>query len=179
MHTFAVRDGEIERIRNTRFQCGSSQSCRTGFAGEHWTDALEVLGGDSRQVLFEGPARSATASRRFRIVQSNNSQRWYFKRNHFKFSFQVVNREKLTKRYLISLVNARAKRLVLNNFASLEEVEKYADETVSNLYFLILEGSGVRNVHADHAASHLGKAQGIVQQLRYFHVRYLELSIKL
>lgn len=64
------------------------------------------------------------------------------------------------------LINARAKRLQLNSFSNLEELEKYADETVSNVYFLILEGSGVRNVNADHAASHLGKAQGIVQQLR-------------
>lgn len=77
-----------------------------------------------------------------------------------------MGREKLTKRYLATLVSARAKRLQLNTFSSLEELEKYADETVSNVYFLILEGSGVRNVNADHAASHLGKAQGIVQQLR-------------
>lgn len=78
-----------------------------------------------------------------------------------------MTKEKLTRRYLAALVSARAKRLQLNSFATLEELEKYADETVSNVYFLILEGSGVRNVNADHAAAHLGKAQGIVQQLRF------------
>lgn len=72
----------------------------------------------------------------------------------------------MTKRYLAALVNARAKRLQMNSFSTLEELEKYADDTVSNVYFLILEGCGIKNVHADHAASHLGKAQGIVQQLR-------------
>lgn len=45
-------------------------------------------------------------------------------------------------------------------------MEKYVEKSVSNVYYLILEGCGVKNVHADHAASHLGKAQGIVQQIR-------------
>lgn len=45
-------------------------------------------------------------------------------------------------------------------------MEKYAEQTVSSTYYLILEGCGVKNVDADHAVSHLGKAQGIVQQLR-------------
>lgn len=65
-----------------------------------------------------------------------------------------------------TLVSARANRLETNTFKNLEELEKYAEDTVSNVYYLILEGSKVQNVHADHAASHLGKAQGIVQQLR-------------
>lgn len=45
-------------------------------------------------------------------------------------------------------------------------MEKYAERTVSNVYYLILEGCKIKNINADHAASHLGKAQGIVQQLR-------------
>lgn len=45
-------------------------------------------------------------------------------------------------------------------------MEKYAERTVSNVLYLILEGCKVKNINADHAASHLGKAQGIVQQLR-------------
>lgn len=45
-------------------------------------------------------------------------------------------------------------------------MEKYAEQSVSSVYYLILEGSNIRNVHADHAASHLGKAQGFVQLLR-------------
>lgn len=38
------------------------------------------------------------------------------------------------------------------------------------MFYLILEGCGAKNIHADHAASHLGKAQGLVQQLRYIFV---------
>lgn len=55
----------------------------------------------------------------------------------------------------------------MKHFNSLEDMEKYAEKSVSSVYYLILEGCGVKNVHADHAASHLGKAQGITQQLRY------------
>lgn len=65
-----------------------------------------------------------------------------------------------------TLISARSQRLEINTFKNLDELEKYAEDTVSNVYYLILEGANVRNVHADHAASHLGKAQGIVQQLR-------------
>lgn len=46
-------------------------------------------------------------------------------------------------------------------------MERYAEETVSSIYYLILKVAGVENVHADHVASHLGKAQGISNILRY------------
>lgn len=45
-------------------------------------------------------------------------------------------------------------------------MEKYAERSVSNVLYLILEGCGVQNIHGDHVASHLGKAQGLVQQIR-------------
>lgn len=45
-------------------------------------------------------------------------------------------------------------------------MEKYAEHSVSSVYYLILEGSGIKTINADHAASHLGKSQGIVQQIR-------------
>lgn len=54
-----------------------------------------------------------------------------------------------------------------STFSTLEDIEKYTEKTVSHVYYLILEGNKIKNIHADHAASHLGKAQGIVQQLRY------------
>lgn len=56
--------------------------------------------------------------------------------------------------------------MLANTFQTLESMEKYAEQSVSSVYYLILEGSDVRNVHADHAASHLGKAQGLCQLLR-------------
>lgn len=50
---------------------------------------------------------------------------------------------------------------------TLEEIEKYAEESVSSIYYLLLSVADVKDVHADHAASHLGKAQGIANILRY------------
>lgn len=53
-----------------------------------------------------------------------------------------------------------------NSFESIEQMENYAEKSVSSVYYLLLESSNVRNVHADHAASHLGKAQGLCHLLR-------------
>lgn len=54
----------------------------------------------------------------------------------------------------------------MKSFVSLEEMEKYVEKSVSSVLYLVLEGCGVQNINADHAASHLGKAQGLVQQIR-------------
>lgn len=48
----------------------------------------------------------------------------------------------------------------------LESLEKYCDNTVSSLYYLLLEAQGTANVNADHAATHLGKAHGLVTLIR-------------
>lgn len=80
--------------------------------------------------------------------------------------YKANQRAKLTKRYLKSLISSRQNQLNKTSFSNLDDMEAYAEQTVSNAYYLILEGCGVRNVHADHAASHLGKAQGIVQNIR-------------
>ncbi|CAG9858288.1 unnamed protein product [Phyllotreta striolata] len=80
--------------------------------------------------------------------------------------FKANSRQKLTKRYLRNLILSRKNSLGLTNFNTIEDIENYSDHTVSSIYYLVLESSNVRNVHADHAASHLGKAQGIVQQIR-------------
>ncbi|KAJ8954391.1 hypothetical protein NQ318_011064 [Aromia moschata] len=79
---------------------------------------------------------------------------------------KAVKGHSLSKRYLNNLIAARKENIVPKDFVSLEDMEKYAERTVSNVLYLILEGCGVKNVKADHAASHLGKAQGIVQLLR-------------
>lgn len=38
----------------------------------------------------------------------------------------------------------------------MDDVEAYAEETASSIFYLTLEACGVRNESADHAASHLG-----------------------
>ncbi|XP_078543139.1 NADH dehydrogenase (ubiquinone) complex I, assembly factor 6 isoform X2 [Lissotriton helveticus] len=51
-------------------------------------------------------------------------------------------------------------------YRSISELEKYAENTQSSLLYLTLETLGVKDVHADHAASHIGKAHGIITCLR-------------
>lgn len=77
--------------------------------------------------------------------------------------FRVNSKQKLTKRYLSNLINCRKNK---PHFRNIDDMEKYAEQTVSSIFYLVLESCGIKNIDADHAASHLGKAQGIVQQLR-------------
>ncbi|KAL8589320.1 hypothetical protein ACOMHN_052323 [Nucella lapillus] len=73
---------------------------------------------------------------------------------------------KMSKRHFKNIVEARAGQLETDGFRTLEEIEKYAENTSSSLHYLVLECLGVKNVHADHAASHIGKAQGLTTVLR-------------
>lgn len=75
--------------------------------------------------------------------------------------------KKISKRNLTRLIDSRKKMLIKKYFTTLEDIEKYAEDSVSPIYYMILEDSGVKNVNADHAASHLGKAQGLVNMLRF------------
>lgn len=76
----------------------------------------------------------------------------------------AAEKSKLTKRYFDRLISAR--RISNINFLSLKVMEQYAEETTSSINYLVLEALNCRNVHADHAASHLGKSQGISNLLR-------------
>ncbi|XP_008973413.1 NADH dehydrogenase (ubiquinone) complex I, assembly factor 6 isoform X2 [Pan paniscus] len=51
-------------------------------------------------------------------------------------------------------------------YRNIKELENYAENTQSSLLYLTLEILGIKDLHADHAASHIGKAQGIVTCLR-------------
>ncbi|XP_055591559.1 NADH dehydrogenase (ubiquinone) complex I, assembly factor 6 homolog [Uranotaenia lowii] len=77
---------------------------------------------------------------------------------------QAIDKHRLTKRYFQRLVTARWNSNL--RFVTSKQLEEYVENSVSSVYYLLLEAHGVRNVHADHAASHLGKAQGIVNLLR-------------
>lgn len=55
------------------------------------------------------------------------------------------------------------------NFITTKQLEDYAEQSVSSVYYLLLETLKVNNVNVDHALSHLGKAQGIANMLRGIH----------
>ncbi|XP_069587787.1 NADH dehydrogenase (ubiquinone) complex I, assembly factor 6 isoform X1 [Ranitomeya imitator] len=79
---------------------------------------------------------------------------------------KAVQKHKLTKRWLTRVIDEREKNLDDRAYRNLQELETYAENTQSSLLYLTLETLGVRDVHADHAASHIGKAQGIITCLR-------------
>uniref|UniRef100_A0A087XB06 NADH dehydrogenase (ubiquinone) complex I, assembly factor 6 n=1 Tax=Poecilia formosa TaxID=48698 RepID=A0A087XB06_POEFO len=81
--------------------------------------------------------------------------------------WKAVKTHGLTKRWLMRIVTEREKDLDDRAYRNLQELEKYSENTQSSLLYLLLEClAGVKNVHADHAASHIGKAQGIATCLR-------------
>ncbi|XP_051920500.1 NADH dehydrogenase (ubiquinone) complex I, assembly factor 6 isoform X2 [Hippocampus zosterae] len=80
--------------------------------------------------------------------------------------WRAVKKHNLTKRWLTRIITEREKDLDDTGYRNLQELESYAENTQSSLLFLLLESLGVKDVHADHAASHVGKAHGIVTCLR-------------
>lgn len=73
--------------------------------------------------------------------------------------------KKLNRVYLKRMVSARD-RQPKEQFRTLEEIQQYAEQSYSSLFYLLLESMGVKDLNADHAASHLGKAQGLTTLLR-------------
>ncbi|XP_028162608.1 NADH dehydrogenase (ubiquinone) complex I, assembly factor 6 isoform X2 [Ostrinia nubilalis] len=84
--------------------------------------------------------------------------------------FKVCSCYSLPRRHLERLVTSRSGLIKTRYFRSLEDLERYAEDAVSPIYYLLLNVAGVADIHADHAASHLGKAQGIANVLRSIYV---------
>ncbi|XP_031848047.1 NADH dehydrogenase (ubiquinone) complex I, assembly factor 6 homolog sicily [Nomia melanderi] len=72
----------------------------------------------------------------------------------------------LSKRYFKRLIDVRSEYLNNCLLLNMNAIEKYAEYSTSSIYYLLLEGHGITDVNADHAASHLGKAQGIINLIR-------------
>ncbi|XP_078396920.1 NADH dehydrogenase (ubiquinone) complex I, assembly factor 6 isoform X2 [Cetorhinus maximus] len=80
--------------------------------------------------------------------------------------WKAVRKHKLTKRWFLRIIDEREKNLNENVYRNIQELESYAENAQSSFIYLVLEVLGVKDIHADHAASHIGKAQGIVTCLR-------------
>lgn len=80
--------------------------------------------------------------------------------------WKAVRKHTLTKRWMSRIISEREKDLEDRAYRNLQELEAYSENTQSSLLYLLLEVLGVKDVHADHAASHIGKAQGIITCLR-------------
>lgn len=79
---------------------------------------------------------------------------------------RALKKHKLSKVYFNRLVTSRKTQSSENGFPSLEALEKYSENSVSPIFYLLLQAAGVQDVNIDHAMSHLGKAQGIANALR-------------
>eukprot|EP00455_Lapot_gusevi_P040651 TRINITY_DN4617_c0_g1_i1.p1 TRINITY_DN4617_c0_g1~~TRINITY_DN4617_c0_g1_i1.p1 ORF type:complete len:225 (-),score=22.71 TRINITY_DN4617_c0_g1_i1:61-735(-) len=78
----------------------------------------------------------------------------------------LVKRHRLTKRWFTRYLDARATDFDNRPHLDIKSVEDYAENTNSTVFYLSLECAGIRDVNADHAASHFGKAVGISLLLR-------------
>jgi len=78
----------------------------------------------------------------------------------------VATKHKLSKMWLKQLIESREWSLHDHPFRSLPELEEYCSKTTTSMLYLTLEILDVRTVDADHIASHVGKAVGIVNSLR-------------
>lgn len=76
-----------------------------------------------------------------------------------------IDNHKLSKLFLLRLIKSRERPSNLG-FAMIKDLEKYSEETVSPIYYLLAKVIKCENLDVDHAASHIGKAQGIVNLLR-------------
>ncbi|MCJ1389455.1 hypothetical protein MMC18_002312 [Xylographa bjoerkii] len=72
----------------------------------------------------------------------------------------------LNKSWFMRVIAAREQYLNNAPYATLEDLEKYAESTYSTLLYLTLQALPLHSVTADHLASHVGKAAGIVTVLR-------------
>ncbi|CAH2988837.1 unnamed protein product [Chilo suppressalis] len=84
--------------------------------------------------------------------------------------YKICNCYSLQRKHLERLISSRSNLLKSRFFRSLEDIEGYAEDAVSPTYYLLLKVADVKDLHADHAASHLGKAQGIANILRSIFV---------
>jgi NADH dehydrogenase [ubiquinone] 1 alpha subcomplex assembly factor 6 len=74
----------------------------------------------------------------------------------------TAKREIATKKIML----LQEKDLRVTQPRTLADIESYAENTMSSLFYLTLESVGVRDFTADHAASHLGKATGLITLIR-------------
>ncbi|GAB2300889.1 hypothetical protein Dimus_034926 [Dionaea muscipula] len=81
----------------------------------------------------------------------------------------VISEHKISKSWLKRSVEARikdAQREASDLPETIEELEQYAEDTQSTILYMTLQAGGIRSTAADHAASHIGKAIGLLLLLR-------------
>ncbi|KAI9051595.1 hypothetical protein LZ554_004639 [Drepanopeziza brunnea f. sp. 'monogermtubi'] len=70
------------------------------------------------------------------------------------------------KGWFMKVINAREQYMDNRPYANMSDLETYAENTYSTLMYLTLAALPLHSMAADHVASHIGKATGIVAVLR-------------
>jgi NADH dehydrogenase [ubiquinone] 1 alpha subcomplex assembly factor 6 len=70
------------------------------------------------------------------------------------------------KGWFMKVINAREQYMDNRPYSSIASLESYAESTYSTLMYLTLAALPLHSMAADHVASHIGKATGIVAVLR-------------
>lgn len=78
----------------------------------------------------------------------------------------LIRYNSLTKSWFHRLIKSR--EITLNDmpFADIEQLESYLDQSVTPTNYLLLELAKLRSLNTDHIASHLGRAQGLINVVR-------------
>ncbi|KAL2917313.1 hypothetical protein HK105_202977 [Polyrhizophydium stewartii] len=79
---------------------------------------------------------------------------------------RALEASRLSQMWFKKILTARESNLRDSQYASLADLEAYAENTMSSLMLLHLEALGITDSHAEHAASHSGKAIGIATVIR-------------
>lgn len=83
----------------------------------------------------------------------------------YSLSERTSGSVQLSKAWLQRLVSTREKYRLNSPFATLENLEQYAENTYSTILYLTLSALPLSSLPADHLASHIGKAAGIAAVL--------------
>ena len=79
----------------------------------------------------------------------------------------------LSRSWFMKMIAARQKEAATpHGTATMEELDALCEGSMSSSLYLMLEGLGVRNIHADHAASHIGKAVGLANRILHTDVMH-------
>ncbi|XP_003241409.1 NADH dehydrogenase (ubiquinone) complex I, assembly factor 6 isoform X2 [Acyrthosiphon pisum] len=80
--------------------------------------------------------------------------------------YTATKTQKLSIIYLKRLISSRENYMLNSSLKTIEDLETYAENSVSPVYYLFLEAMGIKDMKVDHAVSHLGKCQGIINIIR-------------
>ncbi|KAG0483617.1 hypothetical protein HPP92_011701 [Vanilla planifolia] len=81
----------------------------------------------------------------------------------------VISEHKISKHWLKRSIDARINDANKENGSipgTLSDLEKYAEDTLSTILYMTLQAGGIQSTAADHAASHIGKASGLLLLLK-------------